>query len=92
MIKNNNGMNKKLTLTIQQEVIEKAKKYAKEKGRSLSDLVENYFRSITINEQPIHKQKGSIASSLIGSVKEPENFDYKKELEKALAEKHLKNG
>ena len=40
-------MNAKLTLTIEQSVIEKAKKYAKEKERSLSDLIENYLKAIT---------------------------------------------
>ena len=39
-------MNTKLTLTIDQSVIEKAKKYAKEKERSLSDLIENYLKLI----------------------------------------------
>ena len=34
-------MNTKLTLTIEQDVIEKAKKYAKDKVRSLSSLIEN---------------------------------------------------
>ncbi len=85
-------MNTKLTLTIEQEVIEKAKVYAKKKGRSLSDLVENYFRSITSGSQPDYKAHGSIASSLLGSFQEPENFDYKKELENAIKKKHLKNG
>jgi hypothetical protein len=36
-------MNTKLTLTLEKEVIEIAKKYAKEKGQSLSEIVENYF-------------------------------------------------
>ena len=36
-------MNTKLTLTIVQSAIEKAKKYAKKKVRSLSDLIENYL-------------------------------------------------
>ncbi|CAM3342923.1 DUF6364 family protein [Aequorivita lipolytica] len=85
-------MNTKLTLTIEQEVIEKAKAYAKGKGRSLSDLVENYFKTITASNQPDYKVHGSIAASLLGSFQEPENFDYKKELENAIAEKHLKNG
>ena len=85
-------MSTKLTLTIEEEVIKKAKKYAKQKGRSLSDLVENYFRAITMNQEPIQKPKGSVASALLGSVKEPENFEYKRELEDALTEKHLKNG
>ena len=85
-------MNTKLTLTIELEVIEKAKKYAKKKGRSLSDLVENYFKAITINDQTDYGPHGSIASSLLGSFQEPEDFDYKKELEDAIAEKYLKNG
>ena len=85
-------MNTKLTLTIELEVIEKAKKYAKKKGRSLSDLVENYFKAITINDQTDYGLHGSIASSLLGSFQEPEDFDYKKELEDAIAEKYLKNG
>ena len=37
-------MNTKLTLTIEQAIIEKAKFYAKEKGRSLSDIIENYLK------------------------------------------------
>lgn len=40
-------MNTKLTLTIEQSVIEKAKKYASQKGRSLSDIVENYLKVVT---------------------------------------------
>jgi predicted CopG family antitoxin len=40
-------MNTKLTLTIEQKIIEKAKKYANEKGRSLSDIIENYLKAIT---------------------------------------------
>ena len=34
-------MTTKLTLTIEQHIIEKAKVYAKSKGRSLSDIIEN---------------------------------------------------
>ena len=37
----------KLTLTIVKSVIEKAKKYAREKERSLSDIIENYLKAIT---------------------------------------------
>ena len=40
----------KLTLTIEKSVIEKAKKYAKEKERSLSDIIENYLKAITEDE------------------------------------------
>ena len=44
-------MNTKLTLTIEGSVIEKAKKYASEKGRSLSYIIENYLKIITRDEQ-----------------------------------------
>ena len=40
-------MNTKLTLTLEKEIIEQAKKYASEKGRSLSEMVENYFKYVT---------------------------------------------
>ena len=40
-------MNTKLTLTIEKEVIEIAKEYAKDKGQSLSEMVENYFKILT---------------------------------------------
>ena len=40
-------MNTKLTLTIEKEVIQIAKAYAKEKGQSLSELVENYLKLST---------------------------------------------
>jgi len=82
-------MNTKLTLTIEQALIEQAKKYAKGKGRSLSDLVGNYFKAIVKEEDVVSMESTPIADSLRGSFKEPENFDYKKELTKALTEKYL---
>lgn len=82
-------MNTKLTLTIEQTLIEQAKEYAKSKGRSLSDIVENYFKAIVKEEGVIYSGKTPIANSLRGSFREPKNFDYKKELAEALAEKYL---
>lgn len=82
-------MNIKLTLTIEQSVIEKAKKYASGKGRSLSDIIENYLKIITKEEQPREVKLTPIVKSLKGAFKEPRNFDYKTELSKKLAEKYL---
>lgn len=82
-------MNTKLTLTIEQALIEKAKEYAKAKGRSLSDIVENYFKVIVKNEVVVKTGTTPIADSLRGSFKAPKDFDYKKELAKALTEKYL---
>jgi hypothetical protein len=82
-------MNTKLTLTIEQSLIEKAKKYASGKGRSLSDIVENYLKIITKEEQKKELELTPIVKSLKGTFKEPRNFDYKTELSKRLAEKYL---
>lgn len=83
-------MNTKLTLTIEQDVIQKAKKYAKDKNRSLSDIIENYLKSLTQEKSDENKPKLTpIVKSLKGSFKMPEDFDYKEELKKVLEEKHL---
>jgi hypothetical protein len=82
-------MNTKLTLTIEQSIIEKAKKYASGKGRSLSDIIENYLKIITKEEQAKEVELTPIVKSLKGTFKEPRNFDYKTELSKRLAEKYL---
>jgi len=81
-------MNSKLTLTIEQTIIEKAKIYAKEKGRSLSDIIENYLKTLT-KEQNIEQEISPFISSMQGSFKAPESFDYKKELSDGLSEKYL---
>ena len=81
-------MNTKLTLTIEQALIQKAKEYAKSKGRSLSDMVENYFKAI-IKEDDVVTESTPIADSLRGSFKAPDDFDYKEELTKALKSKYL---
>lgn len=79
----------KLTLTLEQSIIEKAKKYALGKGRSLSDIIENYLKIITKEEQKREIELTPIVKSLKGTFKEPRNFDYKTELSKRLAEKYL---
>lgn len=83
-------MNTKLTLTIEREIIERAKNYAKEKNRSLSDIIENYLKILTKEEQNNRGQKLNPAvESLKGSFKMPKNMDYKKELKDRLEKKYL---
>ena len=86
-------MNTKLTLTIEQEIIKRAKDYAKEKNRSLSDIIENYLKVLTKEEKEEKQQKDKklnpVVSSLKGSFKMPKNTDYKKELRNRLEEKYL---
>jgi len=82
-------MNTKLTLTIEQTIIEKAKKYANDKGRSLSDIIENYLKAITKEDNSEGINLTPIVKSLKGTFKAPTNIDYKKELSKKLTEKYL---
>jgi len=82
-------MNTKLTLTIDDSIIERAKAYAKDKGRSLSDLIENYLNAVTREQQKSDIEITPIVKSLKGSFKAPDGFDYKKELVKGLSEKYL---
>ncbi len=82
-------MNTKLTLTIEQSVIEKAKKYAKDKERSLSDLIENYLKAITKDTAQNDIELTPIVKSLKGSFGTPKSSDYKKDLAKSLSKKYL---
>lgn len=83
-------MNTKLTLTIEKDIIERAKDYAKGKNRSLSDIIENYLKIITKEESSNKKQKLNVTvESLKGSFKMPRDIDYKKELENRLEKKYL---
>jgi len=43
-------MDKKLTLSLNQKIIEKAKQYAKTNSTSLSRLIESYLNSLTTEE------------------------------------------
>lgn len=86
-------MNTKLTLTIEQDIIEKAKIYAKDKNRSLSDIIENYLRMLTtVDSKPESKKLNPLVKSLKGSFKMPKDMNYEKELESRLEKKYLKNG
>ncbi|MFA6262035.1 MAG: DUF6364 family protein [Bacteroidia bacterium] len=77
----------KLTLTVDKDIIDRAKVFAGKTGRSLSEIIETYLRAL------VHKEKDPAELSprvkqLMGSVKAPRRFDYKRELEKSLAKKY----
>ena len=67
-------MQKKLTLRMEKDVIERAKAYAKERGTSVSKLVEKYFVA-WISPQPDEdkdgrSQQAPITHSLVGYLKD----------------------
>jgi hypothetical protein len=82
-------MTTKLTLTIEEKVVSSAKKYARKKGKSLSGLVENYLKSVSLKEKDSETLSPKV-SRLMGVIKLPENYNYKKEIGKALAKKYKK--
>lgn len=82
-------MNTKLTLTIEKEVIEIAKEYARGKGQSLSEMVENYFKFITVGRKQIkEKQLSPRVKKLRGIIKTDTSFNYKQILTEELAKKY----
>lgn len=81
-------MKTRVTLTIEQKIIGKAKIYAKANGRSLSGIIENYLEAITSNTNNTVFNETPIVQSLKGSFKAPAEFDYKNELTKALNERY----
>ena len=80
-------MDTKLTLRLNENVIERAKIYARSHKISLSKMIESYLDSIT-------KQKDKeisitpLVESLSGVIDLPSNFDYKKEYGDYLEEKY----
>ncbi|MGM0565531.1 MAG: DUF6364 family protein [Bacteroidota bacterium] len=71
-------MDTKLTLKLNEDIIERAKKYARTNNTSLSKVVESYLNSLTIQQ----KDKNDLlitplVESLSGVVDIPADFDYK---------------
>jgi hypothetical protein len=82
-------MTTKLTLTIDDHVIDSAKEYARKKGESLSGIVENYLKSITAREEPNLVISDKV-QKLMGVISLPDDFDYKKEIGTAIGKKYSK--
>jgi hypothetical protein len=80
-------MTTKLTLTVEKEIIEKAKKYSAQTGRSLSKMIESYLESVVNNSSNKETTLSPKIKKLKGVVKLPADFDYKKETEKSVKQK-----
>ena len=83
-------MNKKLTLSIEDAVIEQAKMYATKQQRSLSSIVEEYLKSLATKRKKRQKSRFSQnVEELWGSVKYKTNKSDKELLGEALLKKYL---
>ena len=81
-------MDTKLTLKLDQEIIEKAKHYASEKKISLSRIVENYLNSLTSDKENNDIQISPFVKSLSSKVNIAGDYDYKKDRAEYLENKH----
>jgi hypothetical protein len=84
-------MDTKLTLKLDNQVIEKAKEYAASQKRSLSGMIESYLRAIISKDQTPSVSEIEISpfvKSLKTGVKIPADFDNKKAYADYLAEKY----
>lgn len=80
-------MDKKLTLSLNEKVIEKAKTYAKMNDTSLSKLIESYLSNLT---RPSDKKEEitPLVKSLIGIIKVPKDFNEKEAYIEYLSRKY----
>lgn len=69
-------MTTKLTLTIDKAVAERAKSYAKNTGRSLSAIIEDYLDKITQADTDIADLSPKLRK-IVGAITLPEDFDEK---------------
>jgi hypothetical protein len=81
-------MDTKLTLKLDQEIIEKAKHYASEKKVSLSRIIENYLNSLTSDKTNNDIQISPFVKSLSSGIKIPADYDYKKDRADYLEQKY----
>lgn len=81
-------MKAKLTLRLNKNVIDKAKKFAKKNNQSLSILVENYFNIMSEKDVSPDNDISPNVLELSGIIKLKENFDLKKEYRRHFTEKY----
>ncbi len=81
-------MDAKLTLSLDESVIRKAKEFAKKNNTSLSRLFENYITNLTRKEKGNTDEISTIVKSLSGVLTLPDDFNHKKERERYLESKY----
>ncbi len=80
-------MNKKLTLSLNESVIENAKLYAKKNKISLSKLIEAYLKSVAENTTK-NVEITPLVKSLSGVIELPIGFDVRGDYTNYLLEKY----
>jgi hypothetical protein len=81
------GMQTKLTLRLEDKLIDHAKSYAAQAGKSVSQIVAEYFQLLTTQQKKTNLPQRPVTDSLRGLLRQSklDETDYKKHLE----DKHL---
>lgn len=80
-------MNTKLTLKLDNKVISRAKRYAKERNTSLSKMIESYLDSVT-REDISEIEITPLVNSLSGVIKLPADYDHRMDYTDHLDQKY----
>jgi len=83
-------MGSKLTLHINNEIIEKIRIYALKTGRSISDITEELYKKILAEREEKEKGIKTKISKKYKGIIEKENIDMEKIRLSFLREKHIK--
>lgn len=81
-------MDTKLTLKLNQKIIEKAKEYASNKKMSLSRLIEAYLQSLTTENDTSEFEISPFVKSITTGTEIPTDLDYKKDYSDYLIERY----
>ncbi len=82
-------MDKKLTLRLDEQVIKRAKKYAKRRKTSLSKMIEAYLDGLTRNAGGEDEEEITpLVKSLSGVIDLSAEVDYKKEYREYIEKKY----
>ena len=81
-------MDTKLTLSIDKEIIEAAKKYARIKNTSLSNLIENYLLNVTQRNIGTPDEISPLVKSLSGVITLEKKASHRKQYADYLEEKY----
>lgn len=80
-------MDTKLTIKLNEHIIEKAKQYAKQRGTSLSKLVEHYF-DVIATESMVEEEITPLVKSLTGVIPPSDPMKDKEDYIDYLIEKY----
>lgn len=87
-------MNTKLTLSVKEDIVQKAKDYAAENETTVSAVFEDFIEYVTTHSvKKTSKAKNPVLVRLFANIKKAnkkkvKDFDYKEELTKSLMEKY----